>query len=191
MKLYVLIQRASDVHMYLVLNYQTPPPGMIVRPFSHFVNFLLRKKLESDLIQNHDSRAAGGPVTAASATPTPDCQWLFRHFGDLKDGAKRRRRAVNPSKNTHFNRLKTESGRAAMAPLDTELRCDSAANPPRPPACDAPYLYCYYFATTPQAVAERPATAGILMNPPKPPTLLVAYFGTKDLITYCESQALD
>jgi len=69
MKLYVLIQRASDVHMYLVLNYQTPPPGMIVRPFSHFVNFLLRKKLESDLIQNHDSRAAGGACNRGQRPP--------------------------------------------------------------------------------------------------------------------------
>lgn len=51
----------------------------IVRPCSHFGNFLLPTKLEIDLKQNDDWRAAGGPVTVVTA-PVPRPISSFRHF---------------------------------------------------------------------------------------------------------------
>lgn len=84
--------------MYLVLKLPNSTPGIIVRPCSHFGNFLLWKKLEIDLKQNDDWRAAGGAVTVVTApVPRPissfrhfDGRRLSRHFGDLKAGARRR-----------------------------------------------------------------------------------------------------
>lgn len=123
-------------HMYLVLKLPNSTSWYNCQTIQPFCKFPTPEKLEIDLKQNDDCRAAGGAVTVVTA-PVPRPISSFRHF----DGRQTKwsissfrwseavssfrwfegwreapPRAVNPSKNTRFNRLKTECGRAATGP---------------------------------------------------------------------------
>lgn len=98
MELYVLIEEPLMYTHVLSIKITKLHSWYNCQTVQPFWKFPTPDKLEIDLKQNDDWRAAGGPVTVVTAPVTRpissfrhfDGRRLSRHFGDLKAGARRR-----------------------------------------------------------------------------------------------------